>query len=285
MKLFRLSILLVGALLIGAFQVNAQCSITNFNVTTINCVPNAFNAANNDYTICGTFTASGTSGDYVFEAVHQAFASVAQMEPGLAKDGVVSFCVTILDVPFIPEGFSIFEDGNPVCGDDSAGGPPAGCAARPACNLAGFSITGTCCDGNGGLRVMGNFTATNGSGSYNVTVFGIAAPGGFPTTQVANIQNGAMAGVVNFDIVFPNFDFTETGGGISIEDRFFVGCSSNTVPGSNLPANAGACTACPTAAAQAPIPTMSQWGLMIFGLLVLNLGVFFLYRKQAQFIK
>ena len=34
---------------------------------------------------------------------------------------------------------------------------------------------------------------------------------------------------------------------------------------------------CPTAAA---IPTMSQWGLMIFGLLVLNLGVVFLYRRE-----
>ena len=29
-----------------------------------------------------------------------------------------------------------------------------------------------------------------------------------------------------------------------------------------------------------PIPTMSQWGLMIFGLLMLNLGVVFLYRQE-----
>ncbi|MEM6316581.1 MAG: IPTL-CTERM sorting domain-containing protein [Bacteroidota bacterium] len=31
----------------------------------------------------------------------------------------------------------------------------------------------------------------------------------------------------------------------------------------------------------APIPTMSEWGLLIFGLLVLNLGVFFTYRRAA----
>ncbi len=31
---------------------------------------------------------------------------------------------------------------------------------------------------------------------------------------------------------------------------------------------------------QAPIPTMSQWGLIIFGLLSLNLGVFFMYKKE-----
>ncbi|MEM6320419.1 MAG: IPTL-CTERM sorting domain-containing protein [Bacteroidota bacterium] len=32
-----------------------------------------------------------------------------------------------------------------------------------------------------------------------------------------------------------------------------------------------------------PIPTMSQWGLIILGLLVLNLGVFFLYKKRDLF--
>jgi len=31
---------------------------------------------------------------------------------------------------------------------------------------------------------------------------------------------------------------------------------------------------------QAPIPTMSEWGLIIFGLLVLNLGMFFMYKKE-----
>jgi len=34
------------------------------------------------------------------------------------------------------------------------------------------------------------------------------------------------------------------------------------------------------APAQAPIPTMSEWGLMIFGLLVLNLGIFFVYKRN-----
>ena len=29
-----------------------------------------------------------------------------------------------------------------------------------------------------------------------------------------------------------------------------------------------------------PIPTMSQWGLLIFGLLIMNLGLFFLKRKE-----
>ena len=31
-----------------------------------------------------------------------------------------------------------------------------------------------------------------------------------------------------------------------------------------------------------PIPTMSQWGLLVFGLLLLNLGIFFIYRKEGN---
>lgn len=33
-----------------------------------------------------------------------------------------------------------------------------------------------------------------------------------------------------------------------------------------------------------PIPTISQWGLMIFGLLILNLGVFAIYRQERAFL-
>lgn len=32
-----------------------------------------------------------------------------------------------------------------------------------------------------------------------------------------------------------------------------------------------------------PVPTMSQWGLMIFGLLIVNLGVVSIYRKESSF--
>ena len=38
-----------------------------------------------------------------------------------------------------------------------------------------------------------------------------------------------------------------------------------------------------TTTAVAPIPTMSEWGLLIFGLLVLNLGVIFLYKRETIF--
>ena len=40
---------------------------------------------------------------------------------------------------------------------------------------------------------------------------------------------------------------------------------------------------CPVAPEEDPIPTMSEWGLMIFGLLTLNMGVFALRRKEEMF--
>lgn len=39
----------------------------------------------------------------------------------------------------------------------------------------------------------------------------------------------------------------------------------------------------PAAAAVAPVPTMSEWGLLIFGLLVLNLGLVFVYKKELNY--
>ena len=33
---------------------------------------------------------------------------------------------------------------------------------------------------------------------------------------------------------------------------------------------------------QAPIPTMSQWGLLIFGLLIMNMSVVFVQRKELN---
>jgi len=282
MKLFRFSFLLGCCLLINAFQANAQCNITNLSITSINCEANAFNAANTDYTICGSFTAANTSGNYEFASFHQANLPVTEIALGLAKDGVINFCITILDVSYIPEGFTVAEQGSLTCSASAAGGPPAGCTARPACNLNGLSISNVCCDGSGGLRVIGNFTATNGSGNYRIHVDGLPV-GGFPgPSQMANLPSATMNGVINFDVTIANFDFTNIGSALYIADNFLP-CSTGFGP--MPPANAGACTSCPSPVTTAPVPTMSQWGLIIFGLLILNLGVIFLYRKQSQFIK
>lgn len=153
------------------------------------------------------------------------------------------------------------------------------------CAISNYSISDVCCDGSGGLKVTGTFTIANGSGAYSV---GIPDNNLFnPAAQVA-VPNNATNGVINFEVTFPSFSFANNGGnGVFITDDNIPGCTGGTAIGST-PTSAAGCTTCvvaPPAVATAPIPTMSQWGLLIFGLLVLNLGVIFLYKKQADFIK
>lgn len=281
MKLFRLYFFLGCCFLMNTFQATAQqCSITNLTVTSTNCVPNALDATNTDITYCGSFTAANTSGDYEFAAYHQAFIPTAELVFGLAKDGVVNFCVTITGVSFLPEGLNVNESANALnCGATSPGGNPTPCTARPACALTGQSISNVCCDGNGGLRIVGSFMAANGSGNYRVQVDGVPDPFGFPgPSQFIDIPASPINGVINFDVVLPNFDYTNIGSGIYVSDNFL---SCSTTAGQMPPASAAACASCNVVTATAPIPTMSQWGLMIFGLLILNLSVVFLNRKQS----
>mgnify|MGYP006981783511 CR=1 FL=1 len=112
MKFFRLSILLMCCFLMNAFQAKAQCSISNLTVTSINCVPNG---ANQDITYCGTFMASNTNGSYDVTAFHQAFLDVTTSINNLATDGLVSFCATVPNVSFDPEGIVINEVFNNAC--------------------------------------------------------------------------------------------------------------------------------------------------------------------------
>ncbi len=286
MKLIRLSFLLMCCFLMSTFQANAQCGISNLTISATTCdnVMVAAGVTTQDVTYCGTFTAASTSGNYSVQITDALANPLGTQTFTSATDGTVSFCITFSFLSDLPRDFSVFDTNDMVCGEDILGPIPSPCPASPACDLTGLSISRVCCDGNGGLRVAGNFTAANGSSNYRLVINGIAAGGGFPAQQTADIQNAGLNGVVNFDVTIPTFNFGDVAGGIFIQDNLFGTCTSNTINGL-LPANAGACTSCTPAVAQAPIPTMSQWGLLIFGLLVLNLGVIFLYRKQSQFIK
>lgn len=129
-----------------------------------------------------------------------------------------------------------------------------------------FPIIGFESDGIGAGSVPGGFGAGGGSSGFPGSGPGIAfagGGGGYPEGPSSAVNLGASGG-------FP-----------------FIN-SSNT---SALPITAGVAgggtesdgsvTFCFTQVqAQTPIPTMSQWGLMIFGLLTINLGMVFLRRKE-----
>lgn len=152
------------------------------------------------------------------------------------------------------------------------------------CAITNYTVSEICCEA-GVLKVTGSFTIANGSGSYSA---GIGDNNFINPATFGTISSTTTDGTINFVTTFPNFTFADNGGnGVFIQDNNNGACTGGTAMGT-APLSAGACATCaaaPPAVAQAPIPTMSQWGLLIFGLLVLNLGVIFLYRKQTDFIK
>lgn len=64
---------------------------------------------------------------------------------------------------------------------------------------------------------------------------------------------------------------------VAIWNRALDACQATHLYTSGLPLNT-LITATPANAATEPIPTLSSWALLIFGLLILNLSIWFLYR-------
>ena len=75
--------------------------------------------------------------------------------------------------------------------------------------------------------------------------------------------------------------FVDEGGGI-FSSVFYTRSNmpatiTTDVNGMQQQLTTGSCTPCPM---KEPIPTLSEWGVFIFGLLILNLGVYLLYKKE-----
>lgn len=74
--------------------------------------------------------------------------------------------------------------------------------------------------------------------------------------------------------------FTSLGGGI-YRLPYYVRVSAPATFTIDVDGDQQTGTSSVNCACDTSIPTMSQWGLIIFGLLILNVGIFFLYRKEG----
>lgn len=140
-----------------------------------------------------------------------------------------------------------------------------------------------------------NNNTFNGTGNLWITT-GVPANGlviaALPVYQVFNISPGGTIITINLNTPFPvvagnlySFAFgSQTGAG-----NFVLDVNDNAPNGPYTDGlgifNAGQFANVDlnfsiTIAPGNPIPTLSQWGLIIFGLLVLNLGLVFVYKKQ-----
>jgi len=152
--------------------------------------------------------------------------------------------------------------------------------------------------GGGNIDGPGHGGASFSNSTLPLSVFGSFSVGGGPV-QGGFGAGGGQSGLPGSG---PGIVFAGGGGGYFVPVLGFVGTLNLGGPGgisfidasniSSLPIEVGVdgggtestgsmmfCYTLPQAA-ENPIPTMSQWGLMIFGLLIINLGVVFLRRKE-----
>ena len=124
--------------------------------------------------------------------------------------------------------------------------------------------------GAGGIEGIGGIHGGAGFGGGGAPSSGGGGGGGF---------NGGAGGLGNT----VTLDYEAGIGGASFYNNVrAVGTPTNTA-GSN--AGNGTVRVCWTSAPVTPadpIPTMSQWGLLIFGLLILNLGIVLIYRRKLN---
>lgn len=109
-----------------------------------------------------------------------------------------------------------------------------------------------------------NLVTSGGAGAYPETFTQFT----YTLDAATMAANGINAG----DQVFFAWRYFVTNGGPA-------GANSNFIGFDDFIFTEGTAVVAPPAPVE-PIPTMSEWGLMIFGLLVLNLGVMFVYKKQ-----
>lgn len=91
--------------------------------------------------------------------------------------------------------------------------------------------------------------------------------GGNDFERHGGVTTGNIATTNAFATIFAGVDVNNPPfSGTSTSDVSFIGTFSFALP--------------TPVVATAPIPTMSQWGLLIFGLLIINLSVFFVHRRE-----
>ena len=211
---------------------------------------------------------------------------------------VVKFTINPLPTVGLNDPADVCEDGTT---DFSFTATPSGGSFTSTAPMASFSSNGAA--GTAGIDVMAagpgtysvTYEFTDVAGCKNDTTVSVtvnAAPtliitdppavcspaiGDFPeTVDLTVLATGSSAGNLSY--------FSDAGLSVSVttptavgEGTYYIqltdattGCSASGVVSVNM----GPCAEL--------IPTMSEWGLIIFGLLILNLGIFFLYRKKRM---
>ncbi len=154
------------------------------------------------------------------------------------------------------------------------------------------------CPGTGSVDLMQ--AVTIGIGDNGISQTGTATslgniiwyaedPSGLPSSIRSLIALSGIATTVSPNNTQPYyFIYTRSGDNCEVVGSTTIRVEANACnsPVSNQPATQPAPQPTPATPQPAtPMPTMSQWGLIIFALLVLNLGVFFVQRLQTLYLE
>lgn len=227
-----------------------------------------------------TLTVVGTPGDNVTLTTGDANfldATLTQIPDGTVL-GVIPTSGTFTFTFFQAAGTG----GSIVISDNDA---TAAALALPVCDAAAcapvvddFDISDPCSCGNNLNRLgpdglpthFADILEVNGTAGQQVVL--VTGGPNFLNAGLTQIANGTVLGVIpaSGPFTFPFFHASGASGSIVV-----------SVNGINGPPFAiSVCNAATCAIPDVKIPTMGEWALMIFGLLILNMSVFFLRRKN-----
>lgn len=251
----------------------AACAISSIAVSNISACNNQGTQAAGDDTFTAnvtvTFSAPATSG--TLNLTGDGTASVAVGSLGATS---YTFTGVTMSADGTPINLTATFSATPTCtlSNSNAGTAPASCSlAPPSCAITGITTSSiSVCNNNGTPN-----NATDDTFTANVTVTFSSAP----ASGVLNLTGSAVASVPVGSLGANSFTFT----GVTMPAngqllQFSASFSANTACSAS---NSNAGTAPPSCSSvTASVPTMSQWGLILFALIVFSMSVVFGTKQQ-----
>lgn len=251
----------------------SSCAISAISVGNISACNNQGTQTPSDDTFTGnvtvTFSTPPTTG--TLNLTGDGTASVAVGALGATSH---TFTGVTMSADGTPINLTATFSATPTCtlSNSNAGTAPASCSvAPPSCAITAITTSGiSVCNNNGTPN-----NATDDTFTANVTVTFSSAP----ASGVLNLTGSAVASVPVGSLGAGSYTFT----GLTMPAngqllQFSASFSANTACAAS---NSNAGTAPPSCSSvTASIPTMSQWGLILFALIVFSMSVVFGTKQQ-----
>ncbi len=249
----------------------ATCSINSISVSNISACNNQGTPGQGDDTFTAnvtvTFANAPTTG--TLNITGDGTASVAV---GSLGAGTYTFTGVTMSADGTPINLTATFSATPACtlNNTNAGTAPASCSVVPVCSVNGITVSNiSSCNNNGTPANAADDTFT-----ANVTVT-FANP---PATGTLNLSGSGSGSVAVGSLGAGTYTFnnvTMSANGLPLQFTASFSATSCTLTNFNAGSAPSSCsTSAPT------IPTLSEWGLILFALVIFTLSVVFGTQRQ-----